>query len=61
MAWGMIGHPLKDDFCMIIDYFGGLGLGAPLPYVIGCYWHSALPLSNTISPWIFIVQKNVCI
>jgi len=59
MAWGLIGHPLKDDICMIRDYFGGLG--APLPYVTGYYWHSTLPLSNTISPWIFRVQKNVSI
>jgi len=50
MAWGLIGHPIKDDFW---------GLGAPLPYVTGCYWDSALPLSNTISPWNVIVQKNV--
>jgi len=56
MAWGLIGHPLKDDICMNRDYFGGLG--APLPYVAGCYWHSALLLSKTISPWFFRVQKN---
>jgi len=30
-------------------------------YFTGCYWHSALPLSNTDSPWIFRAQKNVSI
>jgi len=44
---------------MIRDDFGGLG--APMPYVKGCYWHIAFPLSNTISPWIFRVEKNVSI
>jgi len=56
MARGLIGHPLKDNICLIRDNFGGLG--APMPYVVGWYWGSALPLSNTISPWIFRVQNN---
>jgi len=56
MARGLIGHPLIDDIGMVRDNFGGLG--APMPYVMGWYWGSAVPLSNTISPWIFRVQKN---
>jgi len=56
MARGLIGHPLKDDIFMVRDDFGGPG--APMPYVMGWYWGSALPLSNTISPWIFRVQKK---
>jgi len=55
MAWGLFGHPIKDNISMIKDDFGGPE--APMPYVTGCYWHSALPLSNTISPWICRVRK----
>jgi len=44
---------------MLRDNFGGLR--APMPYFEGVYWYLTLPLSDTISPWIFGVQKTVSI